>query len=191
MKIIMLMLMALSWLPGTAVADLSKGSQTLSLFGGTWFAPDIYYGAQYAYFLRKAPTVGVGVELSHVPHASDHSKTYMGLAHIRLARPDGEWRPFLWGGIGAHHTRQLWIASVLPYTDINDRHISWAGAWGLGTDFYLTEKVFLGAEFRNTILHTRTFYTTFENNQWTVHPTKSVTFNIDMILRAGMKWGGS
>lgn len=182
--------------------ELSAGSQTLTLvagggFSGSEFDHDISgnsnkhekiaspggaFGAQYVYYLRSAPAVGLGLDIlnsSLQEHFADSLSTQYNfrtrfqpttvLAVAKLAFGQGRIHPYLFGGIGFHRTSFYWDFQPKGSTtwfDTNtqdNRRIvegtatGFAGAGGIGVDIFLTPSVFLGAEGRGTYLGTATY----------------------------------
>lgn len=129
---------------GVARADLHKGSQMLSLFGGVGFSSSKFeygvtggeeevgdgggaFGAQWVYTLRESPAVGIGLDAS-VTELSDRRtltlvrgtdatttlRTSALLAIMRLSYPTGRLRPYIFGGLGIHRTKAF--ISAKPYS---------------------------------------------------------------------------
>lgn len=148
-----LMFMTIVTATACAHADLTRGSQTLAIFGGGGGSSSEYdyqpgherpvtggggaFGGQYLYYVAGSPAIGIGADLSSSLNGDSnrHSlltgydttarlKSVIGMVVARLAFPRGTWRPYIFGGIGVHDsTQQL---SAAPQAGV-----TWTGG---GTD---------------------------------------------------------
>jgi len=175
-------------------ADTRKGSSTLSLFGGLGFSSSRYelgvtggeepvargggtFGGQWVYYFQESPSYGIGLDASGT-HLSDRRTTdlvrgadttsYLNsnvlLVIMKLSYPTGRVRPYVFGGVGAHHSHTF--VSGMPYGGntwsdthtsenrvlLDETHKSLALGGGIGLEMYLTEQLFIGAEYRGVML---------------------------------------
>ena len=173
-------------------ADFTRGRQSLALFGGFGGTSSQYdyqpgdrstvtgaggaFGAQYFYYLTGSPAIAIGADLTSSLNANAHDdsllsgydatarmRSFVGLLTGRLSYPRGLLRPYLFAGIGAHHSRQQLTAqpqSGVAWpgggTDarvlIDDDETSAAFAGGIGLDIFLRDSFFVGAELRSVWL---------------------------------------
>lgn len=183
----------LIFVAGTSFADFTKGSQTFAIQGGLGGANSRYdlngpeeepisgggpaWGAQYFYFLKDSPALAIGVDglVSQNGHlrtaellTNYDSTTYLKsttvLAMLKLAYPKGIWRPYIFGGLGGHHSSAY--LSAKPYSGTtwsdtgtsesrvltDDNTTSLALGYGIGMDLFAGENFFVGFEFRGTWL---------------------------------------
>jgi opacity protein-like surface antigen len=176
----------------TAHADFVKGSQTLALFGGAGGSSDRYdfrgpddrpvsggggaWGAQYLYYVTAFPAIAFGADLNRSYNGNFHSdhligntnttarlKSTIGMLIARLSFPRGRWRPYLFGGVGVHHSSLFLSGQPAPgdsWPDggadsrvLIDRHqTSVAVGYGVGLDAFVSETIFVGVELRGTVL---------------------------------------
>jgi opacity protein-like surface antigen len=130
-------------------------------------------GGQFLYYLGGNPCWALGVDVSHAgldEHISDQlltnrrtkssMKATAGLLIARLAYPKGRWRPYLQGGLGVHHTKlhlegtpalgTIWgdTGTAETRTLLDDGRAGPALSGAIGLHVYLTERFFIGAEYR-------------------------------------------
>ena len=91
---------------------------------------------------------------------SSHTmKCFVGLAVVRLAYPKGQLRPYIFGGLGGHHSsQQLSAHPVAGVTWANGgteermlvdrRKTAPALGFGIGLDLFPTDSFFIGTELR-------------------------------------------
>jgi hypothetical protein len=175
-----------------ARADLSRGSQTAAIFGGAGGSSSNYdyepghqrpvtggggaFGGQYLYYVAGRPAIAIGADLaSSLNGNSDRhtllsgydttarTKSLVGLVVARLSFPHGIFRPYIFGGVGAHDSKQqlsarpqsgvTWPGGGTDERMVVDDHATSAAiGYGLGMDIYPTESFFLGLELRSTWL---------------------------------------
>ena len=217
--------------------ELAAGSQTLSImagggFSGSEFDKDVSgntnhhekianpggaFGAQYLYYVRSGPALGVGLDIlrsSLREHLADSLSTQYDfrtrfqptavLAIAKLAFGQGRIHPYLFGGIGFHRTTFYWDFQPKNGTTWFDTQTAdnrrivegtgtgFAGAGGAGMDIFLTPSIFIGAEARGTYLGTATYPITAEGRALGFSGSDPrgdfVVFNL--LGRVGVKFGG-
>jgi opacity protein-like surface antigen len=143
MKRFVLSMLAIMLLGTFSRADLSRGSQTATVFGGLGGSGSDYdyepgqrrpvtggggaFGGQYLYYVSGIPALAVGGDLASSPNANRRSgdllsgyestarlKSLIGLAMVRLSFPRGVCRPYIFGGVGAHNSDQQLSAQPQP-----------------------------------------------------------------------------
>lgn len=177
---------------GAGAADWTKGSQAVVLFGGAGGSSSEYdfngpendpvsgvggaYGAQYFYTLTDHPSVAIGADIAVSPNGTREAddllggvdtdarlKSVVGMAIARLQFPRGTWRPYVFGGIGAHHSSlelsgrprsgATWPnGGSDPRMLVDQEKTSVVLGTGVGIDIFVTERAFLGFELRNAWL---------------------------------------
>jgi opacity protein-like surface antigen len=177
---------------GVAQAEFTRGAQTVALFGGVGGSSSRYdfepgkrervtggggaYGAQYLYYLAGSPAIAIGPDFAMSSNGDRDSdelltgydttarlKSTVGLIVARIAFPRGSVRPYLFGGLGAHHSTQRLSArprgtQTWPGGGTESRMLvdesatSVAVGYGIGLDIFPTESFFIGAELRGTWL---------------------------------------
>lgn len=175
-----------------AWADFTARSQTVAIFGGATGSSTQYdyepgsrrpvsgggagFGAQYLHYVSGAPAIAVGVDVSNYwngDRRSHHTldgfdstarvKSFVGMAIARLAFPRGLWRPYLFAGVGGHHSSQQlsaapstgrsWAGGGTESRMLVDRHkMSTAIGYGIGLDIFPSERFFFGTELRGVRL---------------------------------------
>ena len=225
-----LVVVVLLGIPWTAEADLQAGSQTFTLFGGSangsgrdvlTTADDDHHhgrehghiaGAQYLYFFRSVPALGIGLDgsWSSLRDRSDHllsgdrlrlhERATVAMPILKLTFPTGHLRPYIFGGIGAARTSGFASAQPLSgvtWTDtgtterrtlVDDHAWQAAASAGVGLDFYFTEHVFMGLEARETALGRHRYRTTADGQALGV-TLRSPSNLQNVLVRLGMKWG--
>jgi opacity protein-like surface antigen len=175
-----------------ARAELQPGNHTLALFGGVGTSNSEYdyfpgdeqpvsgggaaFGGQYLYTISAHPAWSLGVDLNSSLNGDRKNddlltgydstarlKSFVAMLVARLSFPRGTYRPYLFGGIGAHRSSQR--LSARPETGntwpgggsedrmlIDERETSFALGYGIGLDVFITENVFFGPEMRGTWL---------------------------------------
>jgi opacity protein-like surface antigen len=171
-----------------AGADFVRGSQTLAVglgAGGSYTQYDYQvgkqrnvtggggaFGGQYLYYVTDLPAVGVGVDLTSSLNGDKREddllngidttarlKSLVGLVMARLSYPRGRFRPYIFAGIGAHHSSQQLSGRPLAGNSwagggnesrmlVDERETSAALGYGVGIDMFATENIFFGAEVR-------------------------------------------
>jgi hypothetical protein len=142
-------------------------------------------GGQFLYFVTDKPCLALGFDISHAGF-DDHDSSQLlanrftsssadstaGLFIARLSYPKGHVRPYIQGGIGAHHTSlsldgtpingSTW--SDTPTTEtrslLDDGHMGVAAEGAIGVYFYFTERFFLGVEYKEVDLLGKDFVPT-------------------------------
>jgi len=90
-------------------------------------------------------------------------KSFVGLVIARLAYPRGMYRPYIFAGLGGHHSSQqlsgkplaglTWLGGGNESRMLVDaRRTSAALGYGIGLDIFPTENIFFGAELRGVWL---------------------------------------
>jgi len=139
--------------------------------------PGSMLGGQFLYFVKDSPSLAVGFDIAHAAgderrshlllsnRLTDSSvKSTMGLAIARLSYPKGHFRPYIQGGLGAHNTRlkldgmpingTAWSdTSTTEVRELYDHsHAGLAMGGAVGMHIYFTERFFIGAEYKATLL---------------------------------------
>lgn len=154
---------------------VTGGEEPVADGGGSW-------GAQWVYVVKDTPSIGLGLDAS-ISDLSEHRtldlvrgsdstssmRSAVLLAIARLTFPTGRARPYIFAGIGAHRTRAS--ISAKPYGTntwsdtsttesrvlLDETKSSLALGFGVGIDFYVTQRLFLGTEFRAVALGHRRY----------------------------------
>lgn len=130
-------------------------------------------GGQFLYYVTDSPCLALGFDISHsrfdshtsvqlVPNLLTNSSAdnTTGLLVARLVYPKGRLRPYIQGGIGAHHTSltlegEPMNPSVWSDTGTSEEralydngHLGAAFEGAIGLHIYLTERFFIGAEYK-------------------------------------------
>jgi len=176
---------------GSAHAEFTKGSQTIAVIGGFSGSGSTYdyepghsqpvtggggaFGAQYMYYLKDSPAIAIGADILSSPNGdrsdddllagydtTQRLKSVAGLVVARLSFPRGFFRPFIFGGMGAHSSSQKLMARPRSGSWpgggnevralIDEDATSFALGAGVGFDLFFTESLFLGSEIRGTWL---------------------------------------
>ena len=173
-------------------ADLVRGSQMVAIYGGVGGSSTPYdfepgrrrsvtggggaLGGQYVYTLTNHPCLAVGADVASSLNGDARSermllgydttarlKALTGLVIARLSFPRGTVRPYLFAGLGAHHSTQELSAQPLlgqTWPDggtesrilIDEHRTSAAIGYGIGLDIFPKEAFFIGVEARGTWL---------------------------------------
>ena len=130
-------------------------------------------GGQFLYFISDSPCLALGFDVSHTDFDSHDSyqlltnrftrssaKNTTGLLIARLAYPKGRIRPYIQGGLGAHGTSltldgtpinsKTWYDTPTTETRrlLDSGHMGPAFEGAIGLHVYLTERLFIGAEYK-------------------------------------------
>ncbi len=212
-------------------AETGKGSSMLAVFGGAGFSSTQFdlgdtggqerisdgggtWGAQWVYFFRDHPVLGVGIDgssnrlddhhtldLVRGTDATSHQHSSIIMAIFKLAYPTGHIRPYFFGGLGGH--RSTVFLSAQPYSSntwadtgtteprilVDETKSSLALGYGLGFDIFFTDEVFLGLEYRGTFLGHKDFDETAQARSVGLRFEKSGLDVQALLLRAGVKFG--
>ena len=187
----------------------NNGDDALNTNGGVG-------GLEYFYFLRSGPTVAVGPDLlwaqisapdnsSILPNSTSHGATYIAMyqALAKLILPKGHFRPFLLAGAGVG--RFSLQADVTPGPGITwaDTHTSeprqtidsirWGpiATVGFGLDLFLTERWFLGFQYRNVFFPALMHQPTAAGQALGVQPVRDARSMINVIVDIGYKFGAN
>lgn len=167
---------------GTTMFQIYGGG---ALSGGQYRQPGVnkdeqYYadgggviGGQFLYFITDTPSLALGFDISHAGF-DDHDSFQLltnrytqssadstsGLFIARLSYPKGHVRPYIQGGLGAHHTRLSLDGTPINGTSwsdtgttetrslLDDGHMGAAAEGAVGVYFYFSEKFFIGVEYK-------------------------------------------
>jgi len=130
-------------------------------------------GGQFLYFFHDSPCLAAGFDISHAGFGNHDSTELLanratqssadnttGLVVLRLSYPKGHFRPYIEGGVGAHHTSlsldgapingTTWsdTGTAEPRTLVDDGHMGAALEGAIGIHIYFTEQFFIGAELK-------------------------------------------
>ena len=130
-------------------------------------------GGQFLYYISESPCLAVGFDVSHAGFDSHDSYRLLadrftqssadnttGVFVARLVYPKGRVRPYIQGGIGAHHTSlsldgttvnsSVWEETNTTETRslVHDGHVGPAFEGAVGAHLYLTDRFFIGAEYK-------------------------------------------
>jgi opacity protein-like surface antigen len=173
-------------------ADLVRGSQTVFVNGGFGYSSSQYdfnpgehrdvtgsgpaFGSQYMYYLSSIPALAIGADLTYAYNGKRRSddllagyettsrlKSLVGLVVAKLAFPRGELRPYVFAGLGAHHSSQQVSAQPQGLSQwagggnesrilIDKQKTSAAIAYGIGLDLFPADSFFIGTELRGVWL---------------------------------------
>src|ERR1019366_7374035 len=147
-------------------------------------------GGQYLYYISDSPCVAVGLDVSHAGFDTHESFRLLdnrftqssadnttGVFVSRLAYPKGRVRPYIQGGIGAHHTSLTLDGTPISapgWADtgtfetrslVDSGHIGPAFEGAVGLHVYLTERFFIGAEYKVLTLLGKEFTPTAAGRQ--------------------------
>jgi opacity protein-like surface antigen len=143
------LLILLVLLAGTARADFTAGSQTISVFGGFGGSNTNFdyqpgnresvtgsgsaFGAQYFYYLRGTPSIALGIDVASSLNGNGRSddlltglnsterlKSVVEMIMARLSYPHGKIRPYIFSGVGVHD-------SVLQLSAQPQAGVTWPG----------------------------------------------------------------
>jgi opacity protein-like surface antigen len=130
-------------------------------------------GGQFLYYILDNPCLAVGVDVSHAGFDSHKSgqlltnrntqssaDSTVGVFVARLVYPKGRIRPYIQGGLGVHHTsltlegtpinspgwQDTGTMETRPLVD--DGHVGPAIEGAIGVHVYVTERFFVGAEYK-------------------------------------------
>jgi len=205
--------MAALWSTG-AFADYTKGTTMFQIYGGGAglgghyrFAGDRdeaqyadgggLIGGQFLYFFNDSPSLAAGVDISHAgfgdhntfgllanQYTSSSADSTMGAAVLRLSYPKGPFRPYVQGGLGAHHTSLelkstpvtgfAWSdTGTMEQRDLyDDGHLGLALEGAIGMHIYFTERFFVGAELKIVDLFGKDFTPTAAGSQQNLGNTR-------------------
>jgi len=158
-------------------------------------------GGQFLYFFHDNPCLAAGFDISHASFDDFNSSQLLanrlttssadnttGVAILRLSYPKGRFRPYIQGGIGAHHT-SLSLTGIpingSTWSDtgttesrqlLNDGHIGPAFEGAVGMHIYFTERFFVGAELKILALPGKAFTPTAAGaNEGLQNPTSTLS----------------
>jgi opacity protein-like surface antigen len=143
MKRLFLAAAAVTLLGSLSLADFTRGSQTVAVFGGLGGSSSEYdyqpgnqrpvtggggaFGGQYLYYLNDSPALALGADISSSLNSNRRSgdllsgnestartKSLVGMIIEKLAFPRGTWRPYIFAGVGVHNSTQQLSASPQP-----------------------------------------------------------------------------
>lgn len=143
------LLIFLALLAGSAQAEFTAGSQTISVFGGFGgsntnfdFQPGNKepvtgyggaFGGQYFYYLRGTPAIALGIDVASSLNgngrrddlltglnSTERLKSVVELIMARLSYPRGKIRPYIFSGVGVHD-------SVLQLSAQPQAGVTWLG----------------------------------------------------------------
>lgn len=221
--------LAVSGFAAIARADYAAGSQTVAVFGGFGGSSAQYdykpgsmrpitggggaFGAQYLYYFKGSPAMAIGPDITSSFNGNRRSgdllsgyestarvKSLVGLVLLKLAYPRGFWRPYLMGGLGAHHSTQQLSAMPQPGNAwpgggtesrmlVDEHKTSLAVGYGIGLDLYPTDSFFFGLEFRGAELFSldNDDNTALRSAGFTVDEKRGVNQG-NIFLRVGVKF---
>jgi opacity protein-like surface antigen len=130
-------------------------------------------GGQFLYYINDSPCLALGFDVFHSNfdahnsyqllanrYTSSSANNTTGLIIARLAYPKGRFRPYIQGGFGAQATSLTLDGSPINSTSWNDTrttetrslldssHVGAAIEGAVGLHIYLTQRVFVGAEYK-------------------------------------------
>jgi len=139
-------------------------------------------GGQFLYFISDSPCIALGFDVSHADFDSHDSnellanrftqssaKNTTGLVIARLAYPKGRIRPYIQGGLGAQATSLTLDGTPINLTTWSDTgtsetrrlldssHIGPALEGAVGLHVYITQRFFIGAEYKVMALFGKDF----------------------------------
>ncbi len=187
--------------------DINRGDNRLRNKGGVG-------GFQYLYYMHSAPTLGLGVDLSWANFSDRHSSSFLANSEstadthnamyqlvAKLAYPSGHFRPYLLGGIGVVRsslqsyitpgTGMAWTDTQTSETrqtfDSVEHGAVWT--WGLGFDWFFGERIFLGAELRESFLPQSLHQPTAFGQSQGITPVRDPDSLAGILLKIGYKFG--
>jgi len=157
-------------------------------------------GGQFLYYVADNPCLALGFDISHASFDSHDSNQLLlnrftqssadnttGLAVARLVYPKGRVRPYIQGGLGVHHTSLTLNGTPTNPSGWNDTHtletrdlldeghIGPAVEGAIGLHVYVTERFFIGAEYKVIDLIAKDFSPTAAGSQEGLLTTQGTT----------------
>jgi len=140
-------------------------------------SPGSDVGLQFLHQIPSAPSLSAGVDLNYAklsweenqrvfPNVLNRSRfeSTTLMAVLKWSKPEGTFRPFLFGTVGVHSTSffleikpeegMVWsdTSTSEPRDIVDGRGSSLAAGFGGGVDVYLSPRIFFGVELRATYL---------------------------------------
>jgi opacity protein-like surface antigen len=204
--------------PGSQTLSLQGGGADFDPDGGINSDSDRGYsfGAQYMYYFTEQPMFGIGLDAQQFRVRDERNLWQHGAGNVgrrhesttrrsyqlmgKLIFPKGPVRPYIFAGLGAYtyddyiggtrHRESPWSDTSTTETRalVNRSGTDFTGSYGVGLDWYITERLFLGAEYRYSFFSQKNQTVTAEGSRQYV--SGSAPDRIDSaLLRIGVRFG--